>query len=106
MRAAYPRAVEARTDTREASHRRSQSSPVASPASEATSEVTASSAVIAASLVANPPRRTRRRSPDAGRKSALTYQLPRPGDRSSGQRAPSSFPVDSSRHPHRRYTEP
>jgi hypothetical protein len=50
------------------------------------------SAAAAASYVANPPRRTRRRSPDADGRSALKYHDPCPGELSPGQPAPSGFP--------------
>jgi hypothetical protein len=98
--------VDARSDTREASHRPSHS-PVDRPGSgPAAGDPSASSAAAAAARVANPPRRTRRRCPAADGRSALKYHDPCSGELRPGQHALSSVPVASSRHPHRRYTEP
>jgi hypothetical protein len=65
-----------------------------------------SRAATAAAGVANPPRRTRRRCPAADGRSVLKYHDPCLGELRPGQRVPSSLPVASSRHLHRRYTEP
>lgn len=84
--------MDARSDTRDSTHRHSHS-PVISPGSGlAAVDVSFSSAPVAASRVANPPRRTRRRSLDADGMSALKYHDPCPGKLSPGQPAPSSLP--------------